>query len=368
MRAVRTLVCLIAVACCRPSVADDRLTTTAIAEKLDACPVVPANECGRVMKSFRTSPDPAGMKRWLDSVYFTNGPNCCEYNSSDSAIYVGLQNPDYSCCVDVTREAKSLVFIGMRSRPELARTWAAHRARGRANPAGRPGLAVDANSIDLSIYYGFGSLTQLGLDWFSDLLLDPSLAAVCRPLGDRDIEITGRRIMPPVEGTSSNSQAEDYSAVVRVSKDGTYAYLRSGTIRYSKPLTYAETTGRNEVEETATHPRLLSSKHTITDRSTSPPTITESEGTYLVGPEHTKGQRPLFQLSDFGLPEPDPAEFLPPTPEVSTAVPADPWGTYLWLFVLPPVGILLVLLGQRLKRPSRRAAPAPAAGDVGSPR
>lgn len=353
MRAIRILACITIVVCCRSSAADDTFSPTDIAEKLDACPVVPADECGRFVETGHTPDNPTKSRYSFEVVFFTKEPNCCEYIYNKSRIYARIQNPKYSCFIDITGEAKSLMEVDMTSRPELARTWAAHRVRGLANPVGQPGLAVDSKSVDLSIYYGFANLTHLGLDWFSDLLLDTSLSAACRSLGNRDIEITGRRIKPPAERITPSQQVEDFTAVVRVAKDGTYAYLLSGTIRYSKPLTFAEIIVRNEVEETPTHPRLLSSKHTATNRSTSPPTIDKWEKTYFVGPEHTKGHQPLFRLSDFGLPEPDPAVFLPPP----APPPADRGIAYLWLFVLPPVGIFLVLLGRRLK--PRLAAPAP---------
>ena len=340
---------------CTVASGEDSPSVAELADKLDRCHLIPVRECGHFKSHAFGSLVEREITSQTEAVFFTTDSECCLYYYAPDEVagkQVGevkyravlCQNPKYAFMLGRVGGSYALQTLDTKSRPKTATNAV----------IGGLHSWQDSNFVDLS--YRFLYMTHLGRDCLSDLLRDPALELTCKALGGAEVEVTGRWSGLKAERPQPGGVVEDLRVVLRLSQDGQYAYIVEGAIQYSEPAERWAFTLRNKVAETPTHPRLLSSTMVQTDRSAAPNKRTIVEETYSPGPEFTKGHKPLFTLTDFDLPEPDPNLFVPSAAPAEVIQPP-PGNNYLWLFILPPVGIFLVLLGRRL-RTRRPVTPA----------
>ena len=324
------------------------MTLERLAQLLDDCDVIPPRECG-IQKVVSRSHDGA-IASDGEYVFFTTDDCCSQYYYSkgdfgkpDAGRYTlkffGCRNPQYGFSLAPIGDTYAL------SDMHIARRTALHTKRKEKHVSE---TSPGSSEAEVDLYNTFSSLVCTDGDRFSDLIRDPGMSCVLTKTGEARFTVTGTK--PQAE----EGEVARFSATFCLSRDGKYAYVvdsqATGTLANQFAGQRKETKTATEVEETQTHPRLLSSRVRWTNLSANPPRASIQESRFQYGPEFVRGHEPVFRLTDFGMFEPGPEHLNYVQAE---AAPVDDRydRTYLWLFVLVPVGLVVFLLGRQLRRP-----------------
>jgi hypothetical protein len=190
----------------------------------------------------------------------------------------------------------------------------------------------------------------------SDLLAAPEFGVTALRVGPRMYLLVGRRSaestdmlltakttpQPPFAPSREMTDALlTFSARVIVAADGKYAYITGLSYKWTASGQIVEMTTENSVREGPEGPRLVTvvEKYPSSDKVG----LYEYRKNYTDGPASAPGPEE-YTLSQFGLPEPDLESWTrPPAPGPGPA--ADP-SRYLWLLILPFLGVLCLLIGR----------------------